>query len=116
MASTVSSEHISEFLEKGCLLKGSYQPLGGHLVGLQAADRFALIEDFAGGRFVKAADDVKDRRFAGTVRADQTVNCALLDFESEIVDSGQTAEILSQPLDPEKCLLVHQPNLSKQPQ
>ena len=64
-----------------------------------ARDLVALEADRARGRRQRAGEHVEDRALARAVRADQAEDLALLDLERHVVDGGEAAEALDQPLD-----------------
>ena len=56
-------------------------------------------EDASGGGSKNRAYEVEQGRFAGAVRADETANLALLDFQAHVVDGGEAAETLGDVVD-----------------
>ena len=63
-----------------------------------ARDLRAVEQDRSCRRHQRARQHVEDRALAGAVRADQAENLALLDPERHVVDSGEAAEALHQPV------------------
>src|SRR5262245_15938509 len=73
-------------------LKRSDQAALGKRAGRLSRNVLAAIENLAARRRVEAADYVEGRGLAGAVRADETVDCALVHVQVEAVDGDDAAK------------------------
>src|SRR5690606_33782251 len=97
------------FGERPHVLERAPDALERDFVRAQVADILALEQDTPAVDLEKAGDAVEQRRLAGTVRADQTEQFALIKFKTDILQGGDAEEVLGQILDLEyrRSLRLH---------
>jgi len=84
-------EH-AETAKETDVLKGAGNPARGNLAGAQTGQIATGETHCAFGRLIDARDQVEDRRFAGTVRSDQSAEFSFVDDEIERVDRAESTE------------------------
>ena len=78
------------------VLKGSGNTALRHFVRFQSDQALAVKQHLTGGRFIYACHQVERGRFACAVRADQSDQLTFVDFDVEVGDSFQSAELFGQ--------------------
>ncbi|KAG1242293.1 hypothetical protein G6F68_016260 [Rhizopus microsporus] len=84
--------------EQADILEGARQARKGDFMRLLARHGFAIEGAAALFRDVQAGQHVEQRGLARAVRADQPINLALLDIETDVRQGLQAAEALAQAL------------------
>ena len=88
--------HHTHVAEHGGYLERAHQAQARNLVGLEAGDGLAQVEDLAAGRREKLGEQIKHGGFTGPVGTDQGVDVALLHTQINRVYGGKTAKLLGQ--------------------
>src|SRR4029079_6009239 len=88
--------------EQGDVLEGAAEAKPGHAMPAKPLQRATFEQDVAVGEAVETADAVEQRRFAGSVRADQSADLPVADIERHAAQGDDAAETHGDPGDPEQ--------------
>jgi len=88
-------EH-AQIREQADILEGAGDAGLAGLHRIQLRHVLAAEPDGSAGRLVDLRQHIEDRRLAGAVGADQTVDLLILHFEVQVVHGGQAAEVNAQ--------------------
>jgi hypothetical protein len=83
----------SHFFEKANILKSPGDPQAGNAMGRQAIESCARKLDCAGARRQQTSGEIEQRRFAGTVGADQAENPPLGHCQPYLFEHAQAAKM-----------------------